>query len=325
MKRACNYKYLVLIILMVFYIPLGAMCNDSLLIIRPESVSFDNVKKGLRAELGDGIGIRELFIHNETSIQNIREAIEGIEPKIVLLVDNKAMRLYEAYQKTLNKSDKVIPSITIMGAMLYEKVHRLKNARLIAFEIPIATSVLSLRPIANRPISTVGLLYRERMNNYIKENIELCEKLNIRVESLSFKEDEKISKRSLKRKLAKLLENKSVDMLWIPNDIKLLSPLFIRRVWHPLIHKYKKPVVVGVKLLVQKDVGIGTLAVMPDYEQLGIQTAELVFTAMENNWQFPENTIEPPISVIKILNYNQAKKFSIIKESVLYNVDETIK
>ncbi len=122
-------------------------------------------------------------------------------------------------------------------------------------------------------------------------------------------------------KALNLLKDQNIDALWIPNDNN--TSLF-KSVWIPFAGQFRKPIIVGVEVLVQPKFEFGTFAVIPDTFELGTHAAEIIYDIRDNNWSAEGREIKPPRSVYKNINMEQALRLFRIDKEKLGNVDNIL-
>lgn len=132
---------------------------------------------------------------------------------------------------------------------LFHKAHlkkSRKNTTGIRYEIPAVTSLVQLRSLMQRPLKKVGVIYRQWMGDFIRQNQRWCQQENIELVSVEL--PNQLSTSKLKYQLKHLLR-KDIDTLWVVNDNGLLRPRSIQNVWLPLLKNVDKPVLVGINAL----------------------------------------------------------------------------
>ncbi len=298
-----------------------AYAAEPLLIIRVEGRAFDQAVKGLSDELEEDFAIVEMVVGRETTVSDIKMKVDVVSPKIVVLMDNQSISLFKQYQGQLPDSQFHVPSVSIMGVFLDIAIDGLSNAAGIYYEVPVVTSIVNLRSVLNMRFDKVGLVYRPFIGQFVQENTEYCAKEGVELvaHEISLKSN---VKKELKRGLKALRKKVKVDAIWVPNDSLLVNNVLLQEVWLPFANRYKKPIIVGVEILVDPLFNFGTFAVIPDHTALGMQAAEMVFDAMENNWRLESNKVEPPRSVYKIINLKQARRLFSVNEEGLANIDK---
>ena len=298
--------------------------KPSLLVIRAESKDFKDSMNGLKGELESDFFIHELFYSDQLTVEDIQKKIESVSPKIVVLMDNKSIALYKKYQTAYAAPGHEIPSVSIMGVFMNLAIKGIDNATGISYEVPVVTSIVSLRAALGKKLSEVGIIHRDILRDFVTANKAYCSKEGVDIISYEIPSDENIAK-NVKKCLKKLEKEHRVDAIWIPNDNSLLTPSILQDVWFPFSRKFRKPIIVGVDVLVNPKFNFGTFAVIPDHKSLGMQAAEKVFEIMENNWQVDSSAIDPPTSVYKIINFQQISDWYGIREDQVNNVDKILK
>jgi hypothetical protein len=303
----------------------GTTAPIPILLVRPEGSHFTAVVKGITDDLGSDGVINELIVDESMNKNSINAAIKKYKPMVVVLLDNMAIKSYRDYVIDIPDSVSVQPSIILMGIMVEKAIEGIRNAEAISYEIPIVTSAVNLRTISGLPITKIGVINRELMNELIEQNKEQCSREGITIVSRSLPDQKRTMSVDLRKALDELFVKEKVDALWIPNDNKLLTPYLVTSVWIPKVKQYRKPVIVGLEALVDPKLDFGTLAVLPDHESLGTQVASLVMSARKNGWVVESGKVEPSISVIKVLNQRQASKLFNIQEMNIVGIDKVLK
>lgn len=309
--------------MILFFMPAVVFSQDILLIVRPEGEAFKEVVTGIKEELEEEVTIAELIIDLKSTVITLSEKLKEVKPKLLVLMDNKSVNLYKKLQKGLPDSAVTIPSVACMAFFLDKTLEKVKNISGITYEIPVITSITNLCSILDIKVDKVGIIHRKFAREYIKKNKEYCRQEKIDLINIELSQ-KMIKKTEIKKSLKKLFKNEGVDALFVLNDNALLKSDILRDVWIPLEKKYKVPVVVGVEILADPKINLATLAVLPDHVNLGSQVAEMIFNIVDNNWQIDEPQIDPPLSVIKVVNVKKAKKHYGVKEENLVTVDKLL-
>ena len=296
---------------------------DSTLIIRGEGSSFTEVLNGITQDLEGEIEFTILMINSQTSTDQIAQKIQQSSPKAIVLMGNKAINLYQKYQQ--NSPDQQFPpSILLVALYIDQHVKNIKNSTGILYEIPAVTALVNLRKIMSNDIKYVGVIHREWMKEYVDTNIQYCHTEGIKLITAEIGNNEKNPEKLIKKHL-KLFKKRNIDALWIINDSQLLTPRLFSKAWLPSLKKMKIPVIVGVESLLSSKLNFGTFAVIPDHYSLGVQGASILADLMDADWALTDQTIEPAISVTKIINMtiSNKKDLSIIDEN-LEGIDKII-
>ena len=309
----------------VIAMALGAAAQIPLLVVRPEGANFKDAVKGMEDDFGSDAVIREVVVDRQTKSNTIEKAVQQYGPKVFLLMDNISIRLYKEYLATLPDSTPPPPSISLIGIMVGNAIAGVRNAEAIAYEIPVVTSAVNLRSLTGRPIKKVGIIHRQVMRDLIDQNRESCEREGITIVTKCLPNEMSFRTSVVKKALIELFDVDRVDALWVPNDNVLLTPSMIKEAWLPKVRKYRKPVIVGIESLAAPGLDFGTLAVLPDHVALGVQAAALVISAQENGWKVNTGTVEPSLSVYKILNLRQAAAYFKVREKNITGIDKVLK
>jgi hypothetical protein len=296
--------------------------KEPLLIIRMAGKNFEQVVLGLSEELSEDFFLHELIVDKNTKKQQIIPKIKEVSPKLVVLMDNIPINLYKGYQKALPQAESITPSVSVMASFMDIAIKGLKNATGIFYEVPLVTSVVNLRAIlSSHSFDKVGVVHREFMTPAIHLNQKYCAKEDIELTASPIPNHNNIES-ELKTALNQL--EKQVDALWIPNDNKLINAELFNSVWTPFAKKFQKPIITGVESLITPKFDFGTFAVIPDSFQLGTQAADLVFEAMDNDWTMETGKVEPPRSVYKIINLEQAERLFQVDQEKLQNMVDKV-
>lgn len=299
--------------------------EDAVLVIRRGGASFGEAASGLKSELKGELKVVDHVISRKCDRDHLKILVREIKPKCIVLMDNVAISRFREYRMSLGKDEPVVPAVAFMSVMVEKSTEGLDNIYGIAYEIPVVTSVVSLRSILGITINRVGVIHREFLSGFIEKNSEYCEMEGIQIVNISIPDKKKSLKPVIKKGLKSLVKEKSAEALWIPNDNALLTPEIIKSIWIPAVRRFRMPVVVGVEVLVNPELNFGTFAVLPDHVSLGVQAAELVFEIMENGWQCNGRRVDPPLAVHKILNYRQVKNKYGVSVKRFKNIDKILK
>ncbi|MCO7223729.1 ABC transporter substrate binding protein [Pleionea sp. CnH1-48] len=306
----------------LFSLPMQVAWANNALVIRGASSAFEEVVNGMNDDLEGEVTLHEIIVTKKSSQKEIVKAFKQHNPDIVILVGNKAVNLYGQFQNK-NPKDSYPPAIAMAALFVDKFVGKLKNATAIRYEIPAVTSVVAMRSILGKPVKKVGVVYREWMEDIIKENQRYCktegiELVGIKLPNKSGKVDSKV------RDALKSLSN-DVDALWILNDNALLTRDALLKAWLPSRGKSKLPAIVGIRQFMTK-IPLGSFAIVPDNYGLGAQAAGMIFDAMDNDWELEETDVQQPVSVKKFINVATLSKKSIgYRTDKLSQVDEVVK
>ncbi len=320
--------FFLLIVAAVFFLHLEMIwaqgfAMDSVLVIREGGKNFKEAVDGLISELEDEMSVNEIILYTKTSSLNIAEKINAVSPKIIVLMDNRAIALFSRYQNNLPESAEKIPSLAMMGVFMDLALKGLKNASGIYYKVPVVTSVVSLREILDMPFDKVGIVHRAFSQSYVDRDKEYCAKEGIILQPYLISGKLRYESK-LKKGLEHLMNKDNIDAILVPNDSALINSRLLQSVWLPFARDFKRPIIVGVEVLVNPQLNFGTFAVIPDHTELGTQAAEIILEARDNKWTF-DHKIVPPRSVYKIINFEQSKRLFNVDEERLQDVDNILR
>lgn len=296
---------------------------QSVLVLRANGKPFEEALQGITDEIGGEMQIHDMVVGREMTQEQIGAKLREVNPNAVVLMDNVAIGLYKKYQSSVKDSGANRPSISCMGVFVGMAIADLKNACAVTYEVPIVTSLVSLRSLTGSASLRVGIIHREFLRGFVTENTQYCKRENIQIVSTALSNQEPDFRKAVRKALENLLRKEKINALWISNDNMLLQADIISEVWIPLIAKYPVPVVVGVEGLVDPRVDLGVFAVLPDHMGIGSQIAQKLFEARDAGWKWDsDRTQEPPLSIYKIVNLKKAKSLFPIAPSRLDDIDK---
>jgi putative ABC transport system substrate-binding protein len=129
----------------------------------------------------------------------------------------------------------------------------------------------------------------------------------------------------LREALHKLVKEDRVDALWMLNDNLLVRDAqFLEETWRGELRTAKVPLIVGVPNLVDPTASLGTLAVVPDHEALGLQAGNLIFDLADNGWQIEKHAIDLPLSVKTVVDLRQARELFQLRPDANGRIDRAL-
>lgn len=295
--------------------------RGAVLIVRGAGSSFDEAELGIREELGGALDVYRLTVDRTVSYGWLIQAMGEALPRMVVLMDNTALGLFARYQEHLGERSWSVPALALMCIDVERSIADMPNTMGIAYEVPLVTSVVALRSLVHAPVRRVGVVHREMMTPLVERNRRYCDGEDIEIVARSVGDRSLSHRWAVLRNVRSLLRSADVDALWVLNDNVLLRPDIVSDIWVPLVHRYRKPVIVGAERLVDPSVGLGAIAVVPDHRALGAQGGQMVLTARDNEWQPPRRIVQPPLSVVKIVNARNLRRCAEVREEGLGAVD----
>ncbi len=305
-----------------------AVADDGVLVIRPANEHFEQVLHGMESELEGEVGVYDVIVDKKTEVASLYKEVQERQPSAMVLMGNHSLSLYTKLQEKYRAEN--IPPAVAVAAVFADWVMASKPGKDrvtgILYEIPAVTGLVTLRSISQKEIKRVGMLYRKGMEGMVENNTRFCKLEGIELIPMEVKEAD-IKKPKRFKKLLKKLSKNSLDALWITNDSVLLRPELVVKAWVPFLSKFDKSVLVGVETLIGSNLNIGNLGVFPDHNDLGTQTASILFELLDQEWDFSErsNQYDQPISVKKHLNLKISKQRKIgLHESRFSQLDEVL-
>ncbi len=296
---------------------------DTVLILTPLETETHELWSALSLELHDDFNIKTLAIHERTSLDDLSGALHAEIPACIVVVDNKTLQLYRNLQARQPDRD-FPPAVVVMTSFLERAIGDLRSSVGIAYEVPLVSSVMALREVAERKVERVGVVYRQAFSEMVEAQAKLA--AVEKVELVRIQLPEAPTAEQVEDALDELVVTRKVDAMWALNDNRLLSPEILASSWLPVLHFQPTPVLVGVSALVHPDVHFGTLAVYPNHARLGVQAADLVFELYENDWQLIEGKlVELPLSVTTEVDVAQVDDFFGLKPDALAKVDKAVR
>jgi hypothetical protein len=295
-----------------------------LLIAMPTSINFAEVRKSLVSEVQKNFNIHTLAVGPETKVEDLATAIQAANPVCVVLMNNATMSLYRQYQIAHPITP---PAVLLMASFVEDVQTHLKRATGIAYEVPGVTAFVNLRSVINAPISRVGVIYRPAFRKFVEHQKSLAAKEHVEIVAVAVPND--VSSDGLRDVLHDLADadraGGKVDAIWMLNDNGLVrDEEFVDDTWRSELSDTKLPLIVGVANLVDPNSSLGTLAVVPDHEALGLQAANLIFDLSENDWQVESHPVELPLSVKTIVDVRQVRANFGLRDDALKHIDRAL-
>lgn len=273
---------------------------DSILIAMPPSTNAAAIRSSISEELSQDFDVLSFSVNRSTALDDFEKAIADADPKCLILVNNSTVALYRRLQRRRPKH-LYPPAIVVMSSFVEDLVVGLRNTTGIGYEIPIATVFSKMRELLKDEVVNIGLVHRKSLSGFVKRQQELASIEGFRIHPIVVSEYPR--PREIRSCVQQLKNAGHLDALWVINDNRLLNKAaLIREGWMPVIKQYSIPVAVGVASLVNPVNHFATLAVLPDHEALGVQTAAMVWTLSDSDWKAEAVEIEQPISIVTIVD-----------------------
>jgi putative ABC transport system substrate-binding protein len=294
----------------------------TVLIALPRARDFLDVRRGLVTEIKRDFNVTTMVISPETRVEEFAAALEKTAPVCVVLMNNSSLALFQQYQSGAGDK-KVPPAVVLMTSFLEDTAARMKNVTGIAYEVPGLTSFVYLRSIVNTPVKRVGVVYRPGFRRFIERQKTLAARENFQLVPVAVPAD--VSADDLISALRTLTEGGKVDAVWMLNDNGLIRDAdFLADTWRVVLQDAGVPLLVGVPNLIDPEEPLGTLAVVPDHEALGLQAANIIFDLADNDWKVEGRGIELPLSVKTVVDMRQARERFGLKPDAQQHIDRPL-
>jgi ABC-type uncharacterized transport system substrate-binding protein len=291
----------------------------ALLIAMPNSPNFVEVRKSLVSEVQKNFNIHTFAVKPETKAADLAAAIQVANPVCVVLMNNATINLYRQYQ-TANPTATTPPAVLLMASFVEELQSQIRRATGIAYEVPGVTAFVHLRSVITTPINRVGVIYRPAFGNFVERQKSLAAKERVELISVSVPND--VTAAGLREALHNLAQGHKVDAVWMLNDNALVRDEdFVDDAWRAELAEAKLPLIVGVSNFVEPSSPLGTLAVVPDHEALGLQAANLIFDLSDNDWKIESHPVELPLSVKTVVDIKLVRANFGLQPDALKHID----
>jgi hypothetical protein len=294
-----------------------------LIAMPPSANYFQDVRRSLLAEIKRDFNVATVIVTSSTAVEELGAAIQRLSPACIVLMNNTTVSLYREYQHAHVGASKFPPSVVVMASFIDELRPTLINATGIAYEVPGVTAFVDLRSVIKAPVRKVGVVYRPSFRQFIARQKELADKEQIELVALEIGKG--VYADRLRSSLHALLVEQKVDALWMLNDNELIkSSDYLDQTWRAELRNANVPLVVGVPNLVNPRSPLGSFAVVPDHEALGLQTANVIFELAENGWRAENHAVELPISIKTLADVKQLRAKFGLKDDALQHIDRAL-
>jgi hypothetical protein len=287
----------------------------------PETVQTKQVWTGLRDELSGDYQMAAIRLDASTDSPVIEEALRSYQPAALVLMNNPTVSAYRDLQRKY-PGKRFPPAIIVMTSFLETQAADLHSATGVSYEVPLITAMTNLRRLLVLQQERVGVIGRAPLRGFIKRQVELSlrEKVVVMQEEVSQSPNASEVKRAIRRL------KQHVDVIWILNDDKLLTPRLISEAWIlGLDERPWLPTIVGARSLVSATSNLGTFAVVPDHVALGGQAASMVLDVASNGWQMTaDDRIQLPLSTTTTIDLVQTRERFTLQKDALQQVDRIL-
>jgi len=297
--------------------------RDTVVVLTPLEQETREMWTSLVQELGSEFNVATVPVSRTTGARHLAGALERLHPACVVVVDNRTLELYRQLQSERPTAE-FPPAVVVMTSFLERAIGGLRGATGIAYEVPAVSSIVALREVSEVEVQRVGVVHRQTFRDVIAKQKELAALEKVELVPIAVPNDP--TPEIVEDSLDRLVVEQKVDALWVVNDNRLLTGELIMNSWLPVLRFRPIPVIVGVSALVHPEVHFGTLAVLPDHAELGVQAANLIFDLADGGWQLePGGQVELPLRVMTVVDVKQVDDYFGLEPDALAKIDQAVK
>jgi putative ABC transport system substrate-binding protein len=189
--------------------------------------------------------------------------------------------------------------------------------------VPGVTAFVNLRAVVATPVRRVGVIFRPLLRAFVERQRALAAGEHIELAPVAVPAD--VTADGLREALDTLIRSRKVDAVWMLNDNALVRDgQFINDAWRAEVGEAKIPLIVGAANLVNPTSPLGTLAVVPDHEALGLQAANLIFELADDDWRVEAHPVELPLSVKTVVDVKAVRENFGLRPEALRHIDRAL-
>ncbi len=299
-----------------------AQAKDILIVRRNNEVTIQFTSQ-LQKNLQKNYSIAE-FIYEQDSAKSdeeFKEAVQKEQPKLLVLLDNKAVamakRYYDANPAVMSK----LPSVATLGLNLKNIVDSKKYPMAaIAYEIPGFALITQFRYMFDYTVENVLVLYRGKssLKSLIEDAQKQLEREKIKLiprDVDALRQGDQNIEEVLQRELTASHENQTIQAVWVFSDNALLQSDFLKNTWEKKAQKLSIPFLCTVEKLLH-DFKFCSFAVFPSHNDLADQTAEMSRSILE------DGMLPKDIGVEYVVSNQTALKKELVESLQLKPVPE---
>jgi hypothetical protein len=251
-------------LLLVFHSFVDA--RPSILVAYDDRRLYKEIAGGLKSEIT--VMNPEIKEHKISTVAGLYSAVESFAPQIVIILGENAAEMYKSYVLTRGPEKNNLPSIMVIPRYV-KKLDSIPNNFGIYYEVPIALCVEKLSALTGKKISRVGIIHREYLSPFIRQNKTACQKIGLTIVNYALPDADPNLTYDINKYLHTLKRADLVDALYIPNDEALLRPSVMQNSWKLTLLKFPMLVVVCNRSYLESSEGMSTLCITPDYRSIG--------------------------------------------------------
>jgi hypothetical protein len=298
---------------------------ESILVIRESDATSINITKGIGNEVQGELELIDLVIsRDEDPWLSISQAVAHEQPAAIVLIKNRAV---DAYRKYLSfhpaRDSRQVPVLCLMASSDEAQIQSITNAGGILNNVPVVTSVASLRMLLNREFSNIGAVVAASRSAALQDEIGSCRRERLNVVEIPVADTQSLRAcRQLKKHVSELIRLRKIDVLLITADSQTLTPQIVKSVWEPLSESFDIPIILSGSVPDDITSDFSTMCIVPDDYGYGMQAAGRLFELKDNGWQAAAGQFEPLISVHKVVNCYQLPRLGLSGDIDIRSVDQ---
>ncbi len=304
-------RYLLIALISMF----GAQSFAQVMVVRKASVEYEEFYQLIKREFGDGLQVTELIVTKGTGVEDLIEAVESNKPDLLVLLDNKSVRLAkELYQK--KAAFRRIKSIASMGLNLQAELRGEENIAGVGYEAPGYSIITEFRKLVEAPVKNIVVFYRSSaFEQMILDAHKQLAREQIKLISYDLDQVASSERDSFVRKVL-LEKSRSIDGLWLISDNILINKNNFVPVWLKLARSVKIPFLCGIKKFSLPKMDFCTFSASPLHEGLAMHLVELGFAILEDGVEPAEIGVEYIVSLEKQVNRNRLEALGLQLKSI---------
>lgn len=280
------------------------------LVLFPDVELIRDVAKETATALQEEFIVKTKTAKLDVSQEDFNKLINEDKPNVLVVFDNPFLRRALEFNE---RAEKKLPIISLMALSLKEALKGKKDATGVAYETPPFLLLSTFNEILEKRVKSVGVIYREtKFKSYIQEAEQQLNYAKIKLIKIPIKESlesENIEIADIEKAFNLALEKK-IESLWIVTDNAIINQK-TKGLLTSFSHKFRKPILCGVKKLASKDFNLCSYSISPSEEAIVSQSAAQAFSIIDDRLKAHDINIEYLESVKKYLNIEKLESFGV--------------
>ncbi|WP_141732747.1 hypothetical protein [Oligoflexus tunisiensis] len=222
-----------------------------ILVIRPDADEFRKLSEMIEKNLNNEYSLVNSTIAKSTSYEEFEEKIAKSGARVVVAMDNQAIRHLKKYFEL--KPESKIRGIAAMGVNLKDLIPKNKYIAGVAYEVAGYLAIKGFKSATQSKARSALGVYRSSVSRIFAEEARTQlarEKIDLKLLDLEGKSEEDISD-AIKYEVKK----NTPEAIWLINDNKIINSRTISTLWLEAARQQKIPLICGIQRL-SKELGI---------------------------------------------------------------------